>query len=175
MRLRYNGSKEKLNSAYLISAITSQLESTYSEERNTTGGNGKYKFITNVDARFIDDIKDKKKSEHLLEISDGKEVSGLYGKADKIGEKKVSLNSKYVQNMIDGKDNNTIPHKFGHTQGLLHPDEKMTYLKGVVPWNTRNQHMNGSEIKKNPYNIMRSGDSGLLSDKNLTKITKDQI
>ena len=58
---------------------------------------------------------------------------------------------------------------------MLHTDEKMTYLERVVPWNTRNQHMNGSEIKKNPYNIMHSGDSGLLSDKNLTKITKDQI
>lgn len=171
----YNGSKEKFNSADLISAITSQLESTYSEEGNTTGGNGKYKFVTNIDARSIDDIKDRKKSEHLLEISDGKDVSGLYGKADKIGGKKVSLNSKYVQNMIDGKDNNTIPHEFGHTLGLLHPDEKMTYLEGVVPWNTRNQHMSGSEIKKNPYNIMYSGDSGLLSDKNSTKITRDQI
>ena len=77
--------------------------------------------------------------------------------------------------MIDGKDNNTIPHEFGHTLGLLHPDEKMTYLEGIVPWNTRNQHMKGSEIKKNPYNIMYSGDSGLLSDKNSTKVTRDQI
>lgn len=156
-------------------ACGQQLENTYSEEGKTTGGEGNYSLVTNVEARFIDDIKDKKKSEHLLEISDSKEFKNLYGKADKNGGKTVFINSNYMQNILDGKDNNTVPHEFGHTLGLLHPNEPATYLEGLIPWNTRNQYMNKEEIKRNPYNVMYSGGSNLLNDQKSTKITRDQI
>lgn len=58
---------------------------------------------------------------------------------------------------------------------LPHPNEKTTFLEGLAPWNTQNQYMNSSEIKRNPYNLMYSGDAGLLNDQKSTKITRDQI
>ncbi|WP_449400996.1 hypothetical protein [Chryseobacterium wanjuense] len=35
--------------------------------------------------------------------------------------KEISINEKYVNDMIAGKNSKTIPHEIGHTGGLQHP------------------------------------------------------
>lgn len=35
--------------------------------------------------------------------------------------KEISVNEKYVNDMINGTNNKTMPHEVGHTAGLQHP------------------------------------------------------
>ncbi len=79
-----------------------------------------------------------------------------------------------MDNIINGKDNNTIPHEFGHTAGLLHPDNVATFFDGFIPWNPDSQYRNKEERSKDPHNIMYSGESGLINDKTSVKIQRSQ-
>jgi hypothetical protein len=36
--------------------------------------------------------------------------------------KEISVNEKYVADMISGLNNKTMPHEIGHTAGLQHPN-----------------------------------------------------
>lgn len=85
-----------------------------------------------VNLRVITDVKGLKKNEHLIEIADDKNVtskedrkqgyttlgytSGFYGKY-------MRINESGVNDIINGTNKKTVPHEFGHTGGLDHPNE----------------------------------------------------
>ena len=57
-----------------------------------------------------------------MNILPASQLRGVYGKVNKIGGSVVFLNERYVNNIINGKDRNTLPHEFGQSLGLLHVD-----------------------------------------------------
>ena len=127
-----------------------------------------------VDVRVITKESDLKGTEHLVNIKDSKDLPGVYGAADKIGGKRVDVGEGYVPNMINGKDNNTLPHELGHTFGLRHIDKQSEgFIESLFGGNP--QYMNPAEQKKNSTNAMFSGTSPYMNDKTSTKITGSQI
>ncbi|MBI3260059.1 MAG: hypothetical protein HYZ54_11370, partial [Ignavibacteriae bacterium] len=124
-----------------------------------------------VDIRVIKDEKELNKDEHLIQVLDetDSEVKGNYGVAE-MGGKELWLNAKHVDNMINGKDNNTIPHELGHTAMLKHPDEQ-SWLFGAIKGE---QYMEYNDQTKN--NIMWSNKEGYkLDDKKATEVAPQQI
>ena len=75
--------------------------------------------------------------------------------------------------MLNGKDNNTLPHELGHTLGLRHIDQKSETFMDWFGGNS--QYMNPANQKKNSSNAMFSGGSPYMNDKTSTGITGGQI
>jgi hypothetical protein len=67
-----------------------------------------------VQSRVISGVNLRSSDELLLDIQDNKgDMKRLYGKANRLGGTEVALNETKVQNMINGFDNNTLPHELG--------------------------------------------------------------
>jgi hypothetical protein len=126
-----------------------------------------------VDVRVINKQSELKSNEHLVIIQDSKNLPGLYGKANKIDGTIVNVGDKFVPNMLNCKDNNTLPHELGHTLGLQHIDQKSETFMGWFGGNP--QYMTPANQKKNATNAMFSGDSPYMNDKTSTGITGSQI
>lgn len=124
-----------------------------------------------VKSRIIKDESERNKGEHLLRIENDRDMKGLYGQG-KIGGLLVRINAKYLSNILNGRDDNTLPHEFGHTLGLLHVDGLDAYFMGLF---TPNQYMNRMEQSKDPYNMMFSGKSPYMNDKKSVKINLNQL
>lgn len=121
-----------------------------------------------VHQRIIYNINQKLDNEHLVDIKDDSKLIGLYGKANKIGGNELYLRETYVKNMVIGRDNNTIPHEFGHTLGLFHVDDNWVFLRSMrEQWNIK-------KMIANKTNIMFHG-GGQLNDKTSTTIIPEQI
>jgi RHS repeat-associated protein len=126
-----------------------------------------------VDVRVINKQSELKSNEHLVRIQDSKNLPGVYGKANEIGGTIVDVGDKFVPNMLNGKDNNTLPHELGHTLGLRHIDQKS---ETFMDWFGGNpQYMTPANQKKNATNAMFSGGSPYMNDKTSTGITGSQI
>lgn len=67
-----------------------------------------------------------------MNILPASQLRGVYGKVNKIGGSVVFLNERYVNNIINGKDRNTLPHEFGHSLGLLHVDGADAWFLGLL-------------------------------------------
>ncbi len=132
-----------------------------------------YEVTVNVDIQEIEDLKHKRSNSMLLEVLPDKTSPQLgkkgtsYGRGPFYGNQ-VYLNEKYLIDQIYSTDNNTIPHEFGHTAGLRHPD---TECNGGM-FCSDSQWI---DPLIEPNNIMYSGSSGLLNDKTSTKTTIDQL
>jgi hypothetical protein len=121
--------------------------------------------------RTIRNPDQKMNNEHLIQIRDNAgEMKNLYGYAHDIGGSTVSLNVFHVNNIIQGLDNNTIPHELGHTLSLLHVDKQSTYRSDPRQyWTQRQQHT------KDSTNIMFSGGSRYNRDLTSTRVVGSQI
>jgi uncharacterized protein YbcV (DUF1398 family) len=171
--------KSNYDEAALQDAIANQIQKSYSfEELQITDGKiGVFKVETQVNIRTIIGKEHLADNEHLIEVlpENHPDVKGLYGKASGgIGGTEIILNEKYVKNIIEGKDNNTVPHELGHTGGLLHINGIDAYIHDLLP-GSNNQHYSEAEQKKNPDNAMYEGGTGKINDKTSTKINKQQI
>jgi hypothetical protein len=124
-----------------------------------------------VQSRVISGVNLRSSDELLLDIQDNKgDMKRLYGKANRLGGTEVALNETKVQNMINGFDNNTLPHELGHTLGLLHVNDKATYVEESKQyWTVKRQRT------KDSINAMFSGDSRYMHDQTSNAITADQI
>jgi hypothetical protein len=131
--------------------------------------------LVNVNARPITSKEALASNEHLVQIQDASKLPGVYGKADGIGSKTVFINEKFVANIINGNDNNTLPHELGHTLGLRHIDQKYESFFEVYLWGSNPQYMNPSMQKANANNAMFSGGSSYMNDKTSTEINGLQI
>ena len=124
-----------------------------------------------VQVRIISNVNQKTDNEHLLNIVPNKgEMVKFYGKANEIGGNEVKINVKFVPNIIKGVDNNTIPHEFGHTLGLLHVNSHYAY--GNDP---RQYFPVKKQRTKDSTNVMFSGDSRYIHDATSTTIVPRQI
>lgn len=121
--------------------------------------------------RIIRNPDQKMNNEHLIQIRDNAgEMKNLYGYAHDIGGSTVSLNVFYVNNIIQGLNNNTIPHELGHTLSLLHVDKQSTFRSDPSQyWTQRQQHT------KDSTNIMFSGGSRYNQDLTSTTVVGSQI
>jgi len=124
-----------------------------------------------VQSRIIRNPDQKMNNEHLVQIKDNYgEMKNIYGRAHGIGGSIISLNVAYVNNIISGFDNNTIPHEFGHTLSLLHVDKQSTFQSDPRQyWNQKRQHT------KDSTNIMFSGTSRYNNDLTSISVVGDQI
>jgi hypothetical protein len=124
-----------------------------------------------VQVRIISNVNQRTDNEHLLNIvPNAGEMAEFYGRANDLGGNSVKLNVKFVANIIKGLDNNTIPHEFGHTLGLLHVNSHYTY--GNDPrqyFPAKKQHT------KDSTNVMFSGDSRYMHNVTSTTIVPRQI
>ncbi|KQM78070.1 hypothetical protein ASE74_15275 [Pedobacter sp. Leaf216] len=123
----------------------------------------KYRIVRNPDQKM--------NNEHLIQIMDNiGEMKNLYGFAHNIGGSTVSLNVSYVNNIIQGLDNNTIPHELGHTFSLLHVDDQSTLRS-----DSRQYWTHAKQNTKDSTNIMFSGGSKYNTDLTSTTVVGDQI
>jgi hypothetical protein len=129
----------------------------------------------NVNARPIVSEDALANNEHLVQIQDASKLPGVYGQANDIGGKKVFINENFVANMMNGNDNNTLPHELGHTLGLRHIDQKSETFFETVLWGKNPQYMTPAQQKVNSNNAMFSGGSGYMNDKTSTEINGAQI
>lgn len=106
------------------SSVQSQTEAIF----NNIGNNPNITVSANINIRTIHDKEDLKSTYTLIEIkdSDSKDF-GVYkdGKSNVVGRemngKEISVNEKYVDDIISGTNSKTMPHEIGHTGGLQHP------------------------------------------------------
>lgn len=194
-----SSSNTSFNSAGFASAIKTDLINTYSSMsgQSTTervgetyssspttmipvsNGDGKdvkvtYNVNVTADVSVITDISKKSKDSHLVEVVDNGTKGKLgddgtaYGKAPFNGNQ-VYINEGKAQGMINNTDNNTVPHEFGHTAGLKHPDQQQ-WVFGLIK---------GSEYldyNKNKNNAMFSNTgSYILNDATSTQFTLKQL
>ncbi len=108
-------------------------------------------------------------NELLVYVQDNKRMPKLYGAANFIGGSNLALNEAAVPNIINGSDNNTIPHELGHTLGLHHVDDFGTIFSS--PKESWGRAMRDS----NKTNIMFSGDGGYNVDKTSITVIPMQI
>ena len=125
----------------------------------------------NLQYRIIRNPDQKMNNEHLIMIKeDGGEMKDIYGYAHGIGGNAVSLNLFFVDNIIKGLDNNTIPHELGHTLSLLHVDKQHTFRTDPRQyWPVRQR------ATKDSTNIMFSGGSRYNNDLTSTTVIGNQI
>lgn len=108
-----------------------------------------------------------------MNIFPASQLRGVYGKVNKIGGSVVFLNERYVNNIINGKDRNTLPHEFGHSLGLLHVDGADAWFLGLFG---RSQYYDSYKQERNRYNVMVSGaNSKYTDDYKSTDINPEQI
>lgn len=81
--------------------------------------------------------------------------------------KEILISDKHVSGMIDGSDNNTMPHEFGHTGGLFHPDIEDAHAPKSILFKP--------DGEKDKNNAMFSGGSSYMNDKTSTQINGEQI
>jgi RHS repeat-associated protein len=126
-----NSSSKSVDMDKFSKSVKSQLEKSFTGSFSTKEG----KSVTvsmSADIKVIDSKDKLSESDHLIEIKNDaditKEVGAAYGYSSDtngksmIGGKGVMINAKYVDGIMDGTDNNTVPHEIGHTAGLYHPD-----------------------------------------------------
>ena len=148
-----NSSNKKFDLKKLGNVLSSQLQSSYGisyvegmNYKNSVSQKGmdnlyvartlptKFRKVNvNVSVRFrvISNKSELRDREHLLNILPASQLRGVYGKVNKIGGSVVFLNERYVNNIINGKDRNTLPHEFGHSLGLLHVDGADAWFQGL--------------------------------------------
>ncbi|WP_295213123.1 RHS repeat-associated core domain-containing protein [Chryseobacterium endophyticum] len=120
-----SSSNRKIDMKKFASAVQSQTEKIF----NNIGNNPNITVSANINIRAIDDKEDLKSTDTLIEIknSSSKEFHDAFndGKteiaASEMNGKEISVNEKYVNDMINGTNNKTMPHEVGHTAGLQHP------------------------------------------------------
>jgi RHS repeat-associated protein len=172
--------KSNYDELALQDAIAHQIQSSYTfqEGQVVDGKVGTFKVETQVNIRTIVDKKYLAPDEHIIEVlaSTDPLAKGLYGKATGgIGGTEIILNEKYIPNIINGTDNNTVPHEIGHTGGLLHIDGMDAFFNDLVP-GMNDQHYNENEQKASPDNILyKGGKTTKINDQTSTKVDKKQV
>ena len=190
-----NSSNKKFDLKKLGNVLSSQLQSSYGisyvegmNYKNSVSQKGmdnlyvartlptKFRKVNvNVSVRFrvISNKSELRDREHLLNILPASQLRGVYGKVNKIGGSVVFLNERYVNNIINGKDRNTLPHEFGHSLGLLHVDGADAWFLGLFG---RSQYYDSYKQERNRYNVMFSGaNSKYIDDYKSTDINPEQI
>ena len=190
-----NSSNKKFDLKKLGNVLSSQLQSSYGisyvegmNYKNSVSQKGmdnlyvartlptKFRKVNvNVSVRFrvISNKSELRDREHLLNILPASQLRGVYGKVNKIGGSVVFLNERYVNNIINGKDRNTLPHEFGHSLGLLHVDGADAWFQGLFG---RSQYYDSYKQERNRYNVMFSGaNSKYTDDYKSTDINPEQI
>jgi hypothetical protein len=122
--------------------------------------------------------QDIRPNEHLIVIKDddffAKNYSSkAYGAVNKIGGTILYLNQTKIRNIVNGLDNNTVPHELGHSLGLLHVDEnrsRFDFLGFQSP-----QYWDLEKQKLDSNNVMFSGRSKYMNDLSSVEITPGQI
>ncbi|OYU84376.1 MAG: hypothetical protein CFE24_07150 [Flavobacterium sp. BFFFF2] len=176
-----NTSRNKtLDMHCLADAVKNQVQTSYSMTYKNDDGTTTTVEAT-VNARVLNDINELADNEHLVQVvNPGQHGVGRgYGIAPLNG-KRVYLNEKYVDGIINGDDDNTVPHELGHTAGLKHADmpQHMEF----------NDAMNGQSftpctpcVENNVNNAMytaknpRLGGGTYLDDKKSVEINPSQI
>ena len=190
-----NSSNKKFDLEKLGNVLSNQLQSSYGisyvegmNYKNSVRQKGmdnlyvakkmptKFRKVNvNVSVRFrtIRNKSELQDREHLLNILPASQLQGVYGKVNEIGGSVVFLNERYVNNIINGKDRNTLPHEFGHSLGLLHIDGADAWLQGLFG---QSQYYDSYKQERNRYNVMFSGaNSKYTDDYKSTDINPEQI
>ncbi len=144
----FNASGSYINTQMVADALKNQVETSFSktlpvvnEKNHLNGGpedvpviGGIYSVTCNVNVRTIGKKDDLKSNEHLVVIRSGEDMKKNSSGSAPLGRgrlygKLISLNYDHISEMIYG-DYATIPHEFGHTAGLIHPNDD-TYFFGL--------------------------------------------
>lgn len=119
-----SSSNKKIDMKKFAGVVQSQTEAIF----NKIGNNPNITVSASINIRAIDDKDDLKSTDTLIEIKDSSSKDfDVYknGKTDVVGRamngKEISVNEKYVDDMISGSNSKTMPHEIGHTGGLQHP------------------------------------------------------
>ncbi|MGD1320758.1 RHS repeat-associated core domain-containing protein [Chryseobacterium sp. 2R14A] len=121
-----SSSNKKIDMGKFANSIKSQTEKFFNKIEN----NPNITISSSINITVIDDKKDLKSSDTLIEIKDSNspDFAVYSGKTEvaarEMNGKEVSVNEKYIGDMISGKNNKTMPHELGHLGGMQHPDQQ---------------------------------------------------
>ena len=161
-----SSSNKKIDMVSFAKSIVSQTEKLLTSFEKREDGSFDSAFTVDVQLRIVDDKKDVKDDESLIEIKDGSDKdfqtksknTGVLAK--EVNGKEISVNADYVNDMISGKNKKTIPHELGHSLGLKHPLMDRSFF-GII---------NGSTFNSPKSNFMYQG-----TVKSPTGPTREQI
>jgi hypothetical protein len=166
-----NSSGEKIDLNALAAKTRQQLQNTYGISFTKDGEN----YVTNVEVetKLISSAGELQSNQLLLNVT--KFQTNDYAETERVGGSRINVNSKVIGGIINGSDNNTIPHEIGHTLGLRHPNAE--YENGVK----NPQYVSAAEREKSTawgYNVMAAGgtvDDSSNMNKNYTRINALQM
>lgn len=160
-----NSSGSTINTTALAQAATRQIENSYKGQfaEDRLYGKINYNITSKATIRAINNMSNWANDEHLIQILDPTDplVKGLYGKGPFFG-RRIYLNANYVPDMINGSDNNTIPHEAGHTGGLKHLDSGSALVTLLKEFSDKR-------------NMMWSGTHKHMDDQLSTEVNKEQL
>ncbi|WP_423779664.1 RHS repeat domain-containing protein [Chryseobacterium indologenes] len=120
-----SSSNKKIDMKKFANIVQSQTEAMFSKVSN----NPNVTISSSINIRAIEDEKDLKNTDTLIEIknSDSEDFK-VYKKGEVVARqmngKEVSVNEKYVGDIMSGKNDKTMPHELGHIGGFQHPDQQ---------------------------------------------------
>lgn len=135
-----SSSNKKIDVNKVAQQIQTQIVNMFNEvlEKNNDG-TLKYAIEANAIVTTIADKKDLASNQTLFEIKDRTDkdfktsTPGSSIVASANNGKEIAINEKYVNDIVSGKNNKTMPHEVGHTGGLRHPNHDFnSYLWGLI-------------------------------------------
>jgi hypothetical protein len=185
-----NTSDHKGHADDLAKSITKQFQSLFNQDKSK-GEDGQTGFTVDATAqvRAVGSEDDVATNETLFKVEDRSNDDFKLGddgkyeaKANTLNGKEIAINEHYVGEMINGKNNKTLPHEIGHTGGLKHPamDEAFFGIFGGASSgleNTKNFMIQGNSnnqptgpTRDQLYHIYELYKSGKLNKKDVQPV-----
>ena len=148
----YNSSGRKYDANKFEASVRSQIERVFNAKVVNDNGTTTTSSI-NVNLRTVISTDDIRNTDHLIEVADPNNSvwegqSQASGRAP-LGGLRTYINSNSVEDIIAGRDPNTVPHELGHTAGLIHPEG----ARSGGGWKASQQELSTFN-QDNTYNFM---------------------
>ncbi|WP_343307379.1 DUF6443 domain-containing protein [Chitinophaga niabensis] len=156
-----NSSGKPYDAAAFERVIKEQIERVFNTNIPVNNTGTTVSSNIHVNLRTVKSENEIGDNDHIIEIVNPNQQGIFTGQnADAfarspMGGLRVYVNYEHLNEIISGRDRNTIAHELGHTAGLIHPDDRTMSNYMARKWNAEKQRLNtfNQDLK---YNFMWS-------------------